>query len=130
MLDSYIELGDVLVAETDADGIVAELQLIELDADHGEVQSLCVAPELQRAGVGRVLIEEAVAESRRRGWTELHVRTATADTGNIRFYQRVGFRCLTIERDAFTEVHGYPPGLEFDGIPLRDAISFSLTLSG
>ena len=46
----------------------------------------------------------------------------------LRFYQRLGFRLLRVERDAFTPAHGYPGGLRIDGIPLRDRVWLSLTL--
>ena len=38
------------------------------------------------------------------------VATAAADIGNLRFYQRQGFRMRSVERDAFTPATGYPPG--------------------
>lgn len=50
------------------------------------------------------------------------VATATADTGNLRFYQRQGFRFRSIERDAFTPATGYPTDIRIDGILLRDRI--------
>jgi len=50
------------------------------------------------------------------------VATAAADTGTLRFYQRLGFRMRSIERDAFTEAAGYAPDLSVDGIPLRDRV--------
>jgi hypothetical protein len=40
----------------------------------------------------------------------------------LRFYQRCGFRLLSVERDAFTPQTGYPAGLEVDGIELRDRV--------
>jgi hypothetical protein len=58
----------------------------------------------------------------------LTVTTATADLGNLRFYQRCGFRAATIERDVFTEAKGYPPQLEANGIAVRDSITFTLLL--
>jgi hypothetical protein len=42
--------------------------------------------------------------------------------GNLRFYQRQGFRFRSVERDAFGPATGYPPGLEVDGIALRDRV--------
>ena len=48
------------------------------------------------------------------------VATASADVGNLRFYQRLGFRMRSIDRDAFTADTGYEPGLRIDGIELRD----------
>jgi hypothetical protein len=52
----------------------------------------------------------------------LTVATAAADIGNLRFYQRHGFRMRAIERDAFTPATGYPPGIRIDGIELRDRV--------
>ena len=52
----------------------------------------------------------------------MRVATAAASTGNLRFYQRTGFRILSVDRDAFTPETGYPDPIEIDGIPLRDAV--------
>ena len=54
--------------------------------------------------------------------------TASADIGNLRFYQRCGFRLTHVVHDVFTEAHGYPPGLEVDGIPLLDQVWFERAL--
>jgi hypothetical protein len=54
--------------------------------------------------------------------------TALADSDVLRFYQRCGFRASSIERDAFTPENGYPPDLEVDGIPVRDAIRLTRDL--
>ena len=82
----------------------------------------------QRRGIGRALVERAVAESRAGGAGTLLVATATADVGNLRFYQRLGFRMLRVERDAFTASEGYPEGLVIDGIPLRDRVWLTRSL--
>ena len=54
--------------------------------------------------------------------TTIQVATAAADIGNLRFYQRRGFRMRSVERDAFTAATGYPPGTFIDGIELRDRV--------
>ena len=53
------------------------------------------------------------------------VSTAAADTGNLRFYQRVGFRLLAVDRDAFTPATGYPDPIVIDGIRLLDRVWLS-----
>ncbi len=58
------------------------------------------------------------------------VATAAADIGNLRFYQRQGFRFRSVERDAFGAAAGYPPGLEIDGIALHDRVWLDLSLRG
>jgi len=124
----YRELGRVLVAREGATA-VGHLQLIDgARDDESEVKSLAVRADHERTGVGRSLIERAAAACHAEGRTTLLVATAAADTGVLRFYQRLGFRLLRVERDAFTPETGYPP-IEIDGIPLRDRVWLSLTLS-
>jgi hypothetical protein len=53
------------------------------------------------------------------------VATAAADTGNLGFYQRVGFRLISVERDAFTAATGYPDPIAIDDIPLLDRVWLS-----
>lgn len=127
-LNSYINDGEVFLAREADGGIVGSLQLIPHDTASGEIKSLAVMPSSRRRGVGSALVHYAIDVSRRNGWSRLILRTATADTDNLRFYQRLGFRCIAIEPDAFTAATGYPPDLMIDGIPLRDGILLRLTL--
>jgi hypothetical protein len=60
--------------------------------------------------------------ARSEGRSTLLVATAAADIGNLRFYQRLGFRMRSIERDAFTAATGYASGIVVDGIELRDRV--------
>ena len=62
------------------------------------------------------------------GWSSILVATAAADTGNRRFYQRLGFWFLSVERDAFTAATGYPVPIVIDGIPLLDRVWLSQDL--
>lgn len=121
-LDGYLRLGRVLVALEDGSP-VGHLQLIESDPlVDVELKSLAVVEHRRHSGIGRALVERALAESRAAGARRMLVSTAAADVGNLRFYQRLGFRMLRIERDAFTAAQGYPPGLALGGIPLRDQV--------
>ena len=72
--------------------------------------------------VGRRLIQAAIDLAAAESVTTILVATATADIGNLRFYQRQGFRMRSVERDAFTPATGYPPGLLIEGIELRDRV--------
>ena len=120
-LASYVDEGRVLVA-WDGDRPVGHLQLIPTSAGEIELKSLAVLPEMQRHGVGRMLIDQAVATAMAEGYWRMLVATGGADTGNLRFYQRCGFRLLSVERDAFTPETGYPAGIMVDGIELRDRV--------
>ena len=73
-------------------------------------------------------MERAVRTWRHEGLRTVRVATATASVDTVRFYQRLGFRMLEIERDAFTEADGYATGIVIDGIPLRDRVWLTLDL--
>jgi GNAT superfamily N-acetyltransferase len=121
-LDSYIETGRVLVAVADGE-IIGHLQLTGTgDPGHAEVKNMAVREARQGHGVGRRLIQAAVDLAAAGSVTTILVATAAADIGNLRFYQRQGFRMRSIERDAFTPATGYPAGLLIDGIELRDRV--------
>ena len=121
-LDGYIDAGLVLVA-LEGEEIVGHLQLTDTaDPGEAEVKNTAVDPERQRRGIGRALMEAAIRAAGEAGRSRLVVATAAADTGNLRFYQRLGFRLRSVERDAFIPATGYPPGLRIDGIELRDRV--------
>jgi lactoylglutathione lyase len=127
-LDAYIDDGEVLVAIAD-DRVVGHLQLIDRPADRAsEIKNMAVEALYRGRGIGRMLVEEAITLAHARGHSTVTVATACADIGNLRFYQRAGFRMRAIERDAFTPIVGYPAGLMIDGIPLRDRVWLDLQL--
>jgi lactoylglutathione lyase len=115
-LDSYIGTGDVLVARA-GDEIVGHVLVTG-----GEIKSIAVAPAQRRRGIGRALATAAIE----RIGGPVVVATATADVDNLRFYQRLGFRMRSIDRDAFSAAAGYPPDLRVDGIALRDRVWLDL----
>ncbi len=121
-LDQYVELGRVLVAAR-GPVVLGHLQLVP--ATHpGEIElkNMAVVPEQRGAGVGRALIRSATLRCEAEGWSRMVVATAAADVGNLRFYQRSGFRLLSVERDAFTAATGYPQPIVIDGIALLDRV--------
>jgi GNAT superfamily N-acetyltransferase len=128
-LDSYIDAGKILVAIA-SDRPVGHLQLIDDRVDTSEIKNMAVETTYRGRGIGRRLIDAAVDLARAKGRSTLAVATAAADVGNLRFYQRAGFRMRSVERDAFTPSAGYPDGTVIDGIRLRDRVWLELDLSG
>ena len=124
-IDAYLDLGAVFVAEDDGE-IIGHLQLIT--GDDAELKSMAVAESRRGTGVGRALVRAALEHCRQNAAKRLLVATAAADIGNLRFYQRQGFRMLRIERDAFVPSTGYPDEIVIDGIPLRDRVWLSQDL--
>jgi len=127
-LESYLMTGRVLVASSSGD-LVGHLHLVDTGTPgHAEIKNMAVREDLRGRGIGRSLVREALARLAAENVVGVRVATATADIGNLRFYQRLGFRMRSIERDAFTESTGYPPGILIDGIPLRDRVWLDLPL--
>ena len=128
LLDSYIDLGRLWVA-VKADGeTVGHLQAVPRDTGVWEVTNTAVAEAARGHGVGRALLERAVDEARSAAVSKIILATATADVGNLRFYQRCGFRMTHIVQDEFSTYRGYPPGIEVDGIPMLDQVWFERVL--
>ena len=129
-LDSYLDDGEVLVAIA-GDDVIGHIQLTDTArGDEIEIKSMAVLASHQRRGIGRALLDAAIERARERSRAAVLVATAAADIGNLRFYQRAGFRMRAIERDAFTTATGYQAGLEVDGIELRDRVWLDLRLDG
>jgi ribosomal protein S18 acetylase RimI-like enzyme len=128
-ISGYMALGEVLIAR-DGGTIVGHLQIIQTDDDAVfELKSMAVSEARQGQGIGRRLVEAAVARCRERDGRRLIVSTAAAGMGALRFYQRQGFRMYRIVRDAFSPATGYPEGTMVDGIPLRDQVFLDLDVA-
>ena len=128
-LDEYLDQGQVMVARQGA-AVLGHLQLVPTGlAGEIELKNMAVLPDQRGTGVGRALVESALRRSKAEGWSQMVVASAAADTGNLRFYQRVGFRLLSVERDAFTPESGYPDPILIDGIPLLDRVWLSQELT-
>ena len=121
-VDSYIDKGRVLLARRGLEP-VGHLQLMPAKARQDvELKSLAVVADERGNGIGRMLVARAVAEASADGSERMLVSTAATDTGNLRFYQRCGFRLLSVDRDAFTPEKGYPEAMLIDGVELRDRV--------
>jgi GNAT superfamily N-acetyltransferase len=121
-LDCYLGSGRVLVARS-GDTVVGHLQLVETDhSSEIELKNMAVREDLQGRGIGGRLVRAALELVAGEAASSVLVATAAADIGNLRFYQRQGFRMRSIERDAFTAETGYPAGIVIDGIALRDRV--------
>ena len=122
-LNSYQGLGRVLVAQPGVGPPVGHAQVVPTDrAGVVELKNMAVLSGMRGRGLGRSLVEAALRLAADSGASEMLVGTATADVGNLRFYQRCGFRFVAVERDVFTTQNGYPSTIEIDGIQLRDRV--------
>lgn len=86
VLDESDEVLGFLLANFDADAMDEEFRSC--------IWRMNVAAEAQGLGVGRFIVEEAVAEARRRGFARLTVIWESGDDGPEDFFLRVGFAVI------------------------------------
>jgi len=92
MLDDYarrIADRQAWVLDTE-DGVVGVL-VLEEQVGSFMLDNIAVRPDCQGKGYGRLLIEFAEYEARRRGWREIRLYTHVRMTENIALYRRIGF---------------------------------------
>ncbi len=90
----YETLRDFTVVESaDQPGLVVGVCALEIVwADLAEVKSLAVAPEYQKRGIGRQLVEAVIGEAR-----ELKIHRVFALTYEAEFFTRLGFQVVNRE---------------------------------
>ncbi|MEI9421249.1 GNAT family N-acetyltransferase [Mesorhizobium sp. Cs1299R1N1] len=83
---------DLAVAE---DRIVGMIETMLAD-DHLWIENVCVAPQMQGRGIGRLLLERAETKAREAGRRELRLLTNGAFEANVSLYRTLGY---TIDRE-------------------------------
>jgi len=92
MLDSYEQrVADEQVWVMEDAGRIIGILVLEEDSDGLLLDNIAVLPECQGKGHGRLLIEFAEAEARRRGYRQIRLYTHVMMTENIALYRRIGY---------------------------------------
>jgi len=105
MIERYLDRGTLWALY---DGGVLRCVCVVTEEGGGdfEIKNLAVAPESQRQGYGRAMVEEVARRCRGRG------RRLLAGTGDspltVPFYEACGFRESHRVRDFFTENYDHP----------------------
>ena len=121
-------IDDGTMYAVDDSGVVLVLDHVDHENGQRELRYVAVAEAHQRKGIGKAMLADVAEAERRRGTRRLLVGTANADTGNLDFYQRCGYRLLSIERDYFTPARGYPPDFVLNGLPALDMVWMDMEL--
>jgi GNAT superfamily N-acetyltransferase len=84
---------DILVCYVafDGDRAVGIGALRGIDAEHGEVKRMYVAPDYRGSGVSAQILRTLEADARSRGWTRLVLETGDTMIPAQRFYTRQGY---------------------------------------
>jgi ribosomal protein S18 acetylase RimI-like enzyme len=92
MLDDYPQrIANEQVWVLEDAGTIVGMLVLEATPSGFLLDNIAVLPECQGKGHGRILIEFAEAEARRRGFQEIHLYTHALMVENIALYRRIGF---------------------------------------
>ena len=90
-----------------------------VSADIHELMNISVAPEHQRNGIGKKLLQHVIASTGKAKVKRLEVGTGTFGY-QLAFYQREGFRADAIDKDFF--LLNYEEPIYENGIQLKDML--------
>jgi GNAT superfamily N-acetyltransferase len=121
-------IDDGTMYAVDDTGVVLVLDHLDHVHRERELRYVAVAEAHQRKGIGKAMLADVAEAERGRGTRRLLVGTTNADTGNLDFDQRCGYRLLSIERDYFTPARGYPPDFVLNGLPAVDMVWMDMEL--
>ena len=92
MLDDYTtRIADRQAWVLEDDGRIVGILVLEQGPQGLLLDNIAVLPDRQGRGFGRALIEFAEAETRRRGFGEIHLYTHALMSENIALYRGIGF---------------------------------------
>ena len=83
--------GRLWIAE-EGDRMVGSIALVDADPGIGQLRWFLVVPEARGTGLGRRLLDEALAYARQRGLTHIYLWSFATLTDALRLYERAGFR--------------------------------------
>jgi len=123
MIDRYLDRG-TLYALYDGGRLRAVCVVTEEGAGAFEIKNLAVAPESQRRGYGRAMVDYVVRQYRGRG-TRMMVGTGDSPL-TVPFYEACGFRQSHRVKDFFLDHYDHP--IYEAGQLLTDMVYFSMDL--
>jgi len=95
----------------------------QISAGVHELMNISVAPEYQKNGIGKKLLQYVIISTRKNKAKRLEVGTGTFGY-QLTFYQREGFRVDGIDKDFF--LVNYEESIYEDGIQLKDMLRLVL----
>ena len=101
--------------------------LYPVDTDTVELKNIAVSEVYQNKGVGRLLLEKIDGIAQKQGYREIIVGTGDCGFGQIRFYERNGFRKYGARENFFLDLFDEP--IYENGIQLKDMVMLKKEVS-
>lgn len=122
MVEIYLEQSDILEVREQKE-LIGILVLKSNDIQTSEIMNLSVREDCRQKGIGRKLIEQALAFGRTKNDRKIMIATGTTSLSALLLYQKCGFRVEAVERDYF--IQHYAEILIENGVVLRDRLILS-----
>jgi len=90
--DSYFSRGGLFYVYEDNGSIVASMGIYPLDQDTCELRKMYLHSDYRGRGIGKMLMERALTESRELGFKKITLETASVLKEAIALYKSYGFR--------------------------------------
>jgi len=119
VIDRYIFDCDIYVYEKDGK-MIAVYALCPIDNDEIEIKNIAVLPEYQGRGIGQLLLQEASARAKEKGFKTLTIGTGDVMMMQLYVYQKSGFEMYHIKKNFY--IDNYPMLLFENGLQLRHMV--------
>ena len=90
--------GRLWIAEQ-GDRIVGSIAMVDAEANVGQLRWFLVVPETRGTGLGKALLDAALAYARERGYRHVYLWTFADLDGALRLYERAGFKITERKTD-------------------------------
>lgn len=90
-----------------------------------EIKNVALSPVFRGRGIGKALLHHSMKHYRNKGYDRMTVGTANSSLDNIAYYQKAGFRMVSVKKDFFSE---YPEPVYENGIRALDMLMFEKEL--
>jgi GNAT superfamily N-acetyltransferase len=124
-INEYIDRGDCYIAYKKSD-IIDIYVLIKTRPLTLELVNISVEESYQGIGVGKQLLYSAIDVAKKSNAKVLEVGTGNSSISQLAFYQKCGFRIVSIDKDFFTK--HYKEKIIENGIECMDMIRLSVDL--
>ncbi|RLL43695.1 N-acetyltransferase [Oceanobacillus piezotolerans] len=124
-VENYITKGQCYLYKK-SNEILGVYVLLPKDSEKIEIMNIAVRETHQGSGIGKTLIYDAIRNAANQGYKCLEVGTGNSSVNQLAFYQKCGFRIMSVEFDYFSK--HYQEEIVENGIVCRDMIRLGMKL--
>ncbi|MTI47940.1 MAG: GNAT family N-acetyltransferase [Firmicutes bacterium] len=125
IIDEYLKRGICYVCKTNE--IVGVYVLLNTRPKTMELVNVGVREDMQRKGIGRILVQDAIRKAKESNMETLEIGTGNSSLGQLALYQKCGFRIVGVDKDFF--IRHYDEEIIENGIKCVDMIRLSMDLN-